>query len=116
MTSFVSRPWFRNGHCLVIPNRHIVTLAELEDTESAAILAEVGRLAVALDKGYGTGMMQKYQPLQDENGIKVNHLHVHVFPRNESETMLFPVPEPNTFDGFSLPSNTEVGELAQQLR
>lgn len=108
VTSFVSRPWFRKNHCLVIPNRHVVTIGELTSDESIEIMREIGRLSQALDNGFGTGVMQKYQPLQMENGIKVNHLHFHVFPRVKDEAGLFPVPEPNDFKGFFLPTEEEI--------
>jgi len=114
--SFVSNPRFREGQILVIPNRHLTTLAELDSTESTEIMREVGRLGLLLDKGFGTGVMQKYQPLQTENGIKVNHLHFHVFPRLEEEVGLFPVPEPNSFDGFELADRAEIAQLAESLR
>lgn len=115
-TSLVSRPWFRSGQCLVIPNRHIVTVEELEPHESSAIMAELGRLGALLNEGFGSGIMQKYQPLQRENGIKVNHLHFHIIPRHEHEHGLFPVPEPNDFAGFSHPTDEEVAALVQKLR
>jgi len=79
-------------------------------------MAELGRLSAKLDNGFGTGIMQKYQPLQAENGIKVSHLHFHVFPRTEHEAGLFPVPEPNSFDGFTRPSEAEVTALTESLR
>jgi len=114
--SFVSRPWFRPGHCLVIPNRHVSTPAELEGREGNVIMEELGRLSLLLDRGYGAGIMQKYQPLQAENEVKVNHLHFHVFPRLEHETGLFPMPEPNSFDGFSMPDESVAAALAKTLR
>lgn len=116
ITSFVSRPWFRSGHCLVIPNRHVEHVAGLHPEESAAIMGEVGRLALAIDGGYGSGLMHKYQPLQEENGVKVNHLHCHVFPRERDEARLFPVPEPNAFEGFIFPTDEEVLAVAERLR
>jgi diadenosine tetraphosphate (Ap4A) HIT family hydrolase len=115
-TSFVSRPWFRKGQILVVPNRHVVKPGELSPEEAMAIMVELGRLSLKLDTGFGTGIMQKYQPSQEENGIKVNHLHFHVFPRIEDEPGLFPVPEPNSFDGFSVPSEDEVMAVAEALR
>lgn len=115
-TSFVSRPWFRSGQCLVVPNRHLVNPSELSPEGGTANMGELGRLSLKLDKGSGTGIMQKYQPLQAENGIKVNHLHFHVFPRIEDETELFPVPQPNTFDWFVTPSADEVIAVAEALR
>jgi diadenosine tetraphosphate (Ap4A) HIT family hydrolase len=115
-TSFVSRPWFRTGQSLVIPNRHLVNPSELSLEEGASIMGELGRLSLKLDEGFGTGIMQKYQPLQTENGIKVNHLHFHIFPRIADEEGLFPVPQPNTFDGFTVPSDDEVIAVADALR
>lgn len=78
-------------------------------------MQELGRIGLRLDIGFGTGIAEKYVPLQSENGIKMNHLHYHVFPRNE-EDVLFPVPEPNSFDGFFLPTDDEVRLLAESLR
>jgi diadenosine tetraphosphate (Ap4A) HIT family hydrolase len=77
---------------------------------------EVGRLEQELDMGYGTGVMQKYQPLQLENGVKMNHLHFHVFPRLENESGLFPVPKPNDFTGFESVDAKELADWAQRLR
>lgn len=114
--SFVSTPWFRAGHSLVIPTRHVTTIAELDPDESAAIMIEIGRISAALDDGFGTGIMQKYQPLQAENGIKVNHLHFHIFPRRKDEDGLFPVPEPNDFTGFSQPTSDDIRHFVQKLR
>lgn len=114
-TSFVSSPWFRENHVLVIPNRHVMTIDELDDGEGAAIMKEIGRLGAALDTGFGSGVMQKYQPLQTENGIKVSHLHFHVFPRTKEEEHLFPTPIPNSFDGFITPQTQDVLALIAQL-
>lgn len=114
--SFVSSPWFRWGHCLVAPRRHVTTVAELSPHESSALMIELGRLGRLLNQGYGSGIMQKYQPLQPENGIKVHHLHFHVFPRLAEEATLFPTPQPNDFTGFSMPSETEVAVLLDSLR
>lgn len=114
--SFVSKPWFRPGQCLVIPRRHIEAPHELTRDEGAEIMQELGRIGLGLDEGSGTGIIEKYTPLQPENDIKMNHLHYHVFPRQENEVGLFPVPEPNSFEGFTVPTDAEVSALAQALR
>ena len=116
MVSIVSRPWFREGHSLVIPRRHIVQVGELAIEEAGEVMVELGRLSFALDQGYGTGIAQKYQPLQPQNGIKVNHLHFHVFPRIAQESGLFPVPEPNDFSAFTKPDDNEMMATLQALR
>jgi histidine triad (HIT) family protein len=114
--SFVSNPRFRAGQSLVIPNRHLETVAQLNPEEASEIMIELGRLALILDQGFGSGIMQKYQPRQAENGIKVNHLHFHVFARLENESGLFPVPEPNSFDAFKTADTSEIAQLAESLR
>ncbi len=116
ITSFVSMPWFRWGHCVVIPNRHIEVLSQLSPEESVAIFAELGRLATLLDTGYGSSVLQKYQPQQPENQIKRDHLHMHVVPKAPNDSGIFPVPEPNSFEGLWYPDDTEVAQLAEQLR
>lgn len=114
--SLVPKHQFRSDHCLVIPNRHITTTGELNADEAAELLTELGRLGMLIDKGFGTGLMQKYQPLQAENGIKVNHLHFHVFPRIENEEGLFPVPSPNSFDGLRITPEQEILRLIEVLK
>lgn len=114
--SVVSWPNFRIGQCLVVPRRHTETPQELTAEEGGAIIMELGRLGTLVDQGYGTGILQKYQPTQPENGIKMNHLHFHTFPRIENEPGLFPVPEPNSFDGFFKPDLLDIQKLAQELR
>lgn len=114
--SLVPRHWFRKGQCLVLPKRHIEAPHELNREEGAEIMQELGRLGFAIDTGYGTGIMQKFMPQQTENGIKMNHLHYHVFPRQEHEDNLFPVPQPNSFEGFIEPSDGEVIALAKSLQ
>jgi len=114
--SFVSNPWFRTGHCLVVPIRHLTQPSELNKEEASEIMLELARLSSLLDEGYGTGIMQKYQPLQQENEIKQNHLHFHVFPRLKEELHLFPTPEPNDFSGFYISDNDIVQALIQKLK
>lgn len=114
--SFVSRPWFRSGHCLVIPRRHVEAPYELTRDEGAEIMEELGRIGMALDDGFGTGITEKYAPRQAQNGVKMNHLHYHVFPRIENEKYLFPVPEPNSFDGFVMPTDNEVLAVVECIK
>ena len=114
-TSLVSTPWFRYGQCLVIPNRHIEVVSDLEPAESAEIMKELGRLSAVLDGGFGIGIVQKHQPLQAENGIKMRHLHFHVFPRIEADE-LFPTPQPNSFEAFYYPSNKEIQSVIKLAR
>lgn len=90
-------------------------MSELSDSESSEIMRELGRLSGLLDSGYGAGIVQKHQPQQAENGIKMRHLHFHVFPRIEKDA-LFPTPIPNSFEAFYVPSEEEVNQLLNTVR
>lgn len=114
--SFVSVPWFRHGHCLVIPLRHVASVDELTTQEASEVLLEAGRLGKLLDVGFGKGIMQKDDPIQPRNGVKMDHLHFHVFPRRKKEDGLFPTPYPNQFSAFHKPTDKEVADLIKRLR
>ncbi len=116
IASLVSNPSFRADQCLVIPRRHIETLDELTDEEAVAIIRELGRLAKILDTGFGSGIIQKFQPAKVENGITMKHLHFHVLPRIAEEPGILPVPVPNSPEGFTRLDNDEVNTRAEELR
>jgi len=113
--SCVAKHWFTPNDCLVIPIRHVTKPSDLTPEEGTEVMLELGRLSSLLDKGFGTGIMQKYQPLQPENGIKMNHLHFHVFPRLENDTRIFPSPEPNNFEGVIEANEEDIAELLKTL-
>jgi diadenosine tetraphosphate (Ap4A) HIT family hydrolase len=69
------------GHTLVIPRRHVSSLAELMDEEAAAVWALLGearrRLHAELrPEGYNLGVNDGQAA-----GQTVMHLHVHLIPR-----------------------------------
>lgn len=114
--SLVPKHSFRTNHVMVIPRRHVLEVGELSAEEAAEILLESGRLAKHIDAGYGSGVMQKYQPTQAENGIKMNHIHFHIFPRIANEQVLFPVPVPNSFDGLRETDAVTMKQLVERLQ
>ncbi len=69
------------GHALVIPYRHVATMAELSADEQAALFPAVLVAQRRLDEshrpdGYNIGINQGAA-----GGQTVPHLHVHVIPR-----------------------------------
>ncbi len=101
MRSFLSNPRLREGHCLVIPNRHVTEFTQLEPKELQILTQEIGRLARILNEIYGEGyqIINKYRPNQAGKGITVAHMHTHIVPMLESDG-LFAMPDPNAVDGF----------------
>lgn len=107
-TAFMSNPRFRQNHLIVVPSGHYETIYDAPEKTLGKIMGEVGLLLNSIDEGYGTMMVQKFQPLQAENGIKMNHLHFHAWPRTfEDEMNGVLMPAPQSFDDFSQLSSDE---------
>ena len=76
------RPLFP-GHTLVVPVRHVVTLAELEPDEIGPYFARVQAIAAAMPDALDAG-----GTFVANNNIvsqSVPHLHVHVVPRTRGD-------------------------------
>lgn len=107
-TSFVSEPRFRRNHLLVVPSDHYESMDQVPERPLGRIMAEAAILASLVDYGYGTIIIQKFQPLQAENGIKMNHMHVHVWPRTKADELNHTLmPAPQSFDDFISPLTDE---------
>ena len=73
------RPLFE-GHTLVVPRRHIETLADLPGDAVGPFFALVQRLSVAIPKALdATGTFVAMNNVVSQS---VPHLHCHVVPRN----------------------------------
>ncbi|MHB1077072.1 HIT family protein [Thiobacillus sp.] len=69
------------GHTVIIPRRHVVTLFEAREAEQAALLKAVAQAKDILDKhyqpdGYNIGINHG-----QAGGQTVPHLHIHLIPR-----------------------------------
>jgi histidine triad (HIT) family protein len=70
------------GHLVVFPVRHVATLMELTDEETAALAIETRAMAAALERAYGDldGFLI-YQNNGTASYQEVPHVHMHVVPR-----------------------------------
>jgi len=77
-----SNPRLVPGHLLVIPNRHVERMSELDDKELLELNRTVNKYCDKVLK-FSEGYMIKnnYMPFLDESDRKVNHLHIHIIPR-----------------------------------
>jgi histidine triad (HIT) family protein len=76
------RPLFP-GHVLLVPRQHIRTMMELPDELAAPMMLATTRLSNAVQTGMGSdGIFTA-----SNNGVSqsVNHLHIHVVPRNKKD-------------------------------
>lgn len=112
--SIVSSPWFTNFHALAIPRRHVEHRFELTEEEEYEYQTEINRLAklaASLTSGYE--IIQKHQPDQVENGVKMNHLHTHVFPRTPDDPL---IAGPQDFSNMRTPSPHQLEEARKFYR
>ncbi|HEX6993853.1 MAG TPA: HIT family protein [Gammaproteobacteria bacterium] len=84
LSSFLNRAQFERGALLLVPNRHVESLLELDDTLMGAIYPEARCLAHALIRALGAVGLNMFQNNGVRAGQTVSHFHVHLVPRYAS--------------------------------
>lgn len=78
---------YNNGHLLVVPTRHIGSLAETTPEELAELMVLTRRAEIALTEAYRPHGMNIGINVGRPAGAGVpGHLHIHVVPRWEGDT------------------------------
>ena len=81
MSAIVNRTQYEDGALLIIPNRHLSTVLDLDAETLAAASLESQTLSRALVRGLGATGINLFQ----NNGVAANqhypHYHLHVVPR-----------------------------------
>jgi histidine triad (HIT) family protein len=81
VSAIVNRTQYEDGAVLVIPNRHLATVLDLDADTLAAAALEAQAVSRALVEGFGASGINLFQ----NNGIDANqhyaHYHLHVVPR-----------------------------------
>lgn len=72
---------FEIGQCCVVTRRHVATLMELTDEESAAVIRAAREVAHALLATYEPLGILTFQNNGVYSGQEVPHYHLHVVPR-----------------------------------
>jgi diadenosine tetraphosphate (Ap4A) HIT family hydrolase len=108
-----SNPRLMPGHLLAAPKRHVEKLSELEMNEQQALFRVVIEFQEKILRYIASGcdIRQNYRPFQKQDGIKVNHLHIHLLPRElydklyeecqRFETGIFKKPHPEEFSDLA---------------
>jgi histidine triad (HIT) family protein len=76
------RPLFP-GHSLLVPRRHVETLADLPAEEVGPYFQRAQRLARAMEAGLGAA--GSFVAMNNRISQSVPHLHTHVVPRNPKD-------------------------------
>lgn len=74
------------GHCLVIPKRHIQRFEDLTEQEAIELFHAVQKVDQAVEKVLGTRPYMLLQKNGAQVGQSVPHVHVHYIPRKDQET------------------------------
>jgi ATP adenylyltransferase len=78
---------YNNGHLMVVPNRHVATLADSSPSELAELMLLTRRAEIALTEAYRPQGLNVGMNLGRPAGAGVvDHLHVHLVPRWTGDT------------------------------
>ena len=79
----LSNPRLVAGHTLVIPKRHVLKLSELTREERHELLDTVIEFQEKIISKIATGcdIRQNYRPFIKQSDLKIDHVHVHLIPR-----------------------------------
>ena len=78
---------YNNGHVMVVPNRHVATLASLTSDEQAELMRLTRHAEMALTGAYQPQGINVGMNLGRPAGAGVvDHLHVHLVPRWTGDT------------------------------
>jgi ATP adenylyltransferase len=78
---------YNNGHLMIVPNRHVATLAELSPAERDELMVLAQRAERAITEAYCPEGLNVGINLGRPAGAGiVDHLHVHVVPRWNGDT------------------------------
>ena len=83
---------YNSGHLMVVPNRHVATLAAMTAEELSELMSLVQRSEVALAEVYAPHGMNVGLNLGRAAGAGIaDHLHVHAVPRWSGDTSFMSV-------------------------
>jgi histidine triad (HIT) family protein len=88
-TAWVNRRWWANnpGNVVLVPNRHVENIYELDRELAAGVHETARRIAVAMKGSYGCGGVSTRQHNEPAGDQEVWHYHLHVFPRWQGDDL-----------------------------
>jgi len=109
-----SNPRLMRGHLLVIPKRHVKKLSELSQEEQKELFDTAIEFQEKILQKLASGcdIRQHYRPFIKQNNLKINHLHIHLQPR-ELNDELYQKSQKYHRDIFKSLENQEVKEITQ---
>jgi histidine triad (HIT) family protein len=86
-TAWMNPRWWESnpGNVLVIPNRHVENIFELDGRLAGAVHETARRIALGMMDGYGCEGVSTRQHNGPGADQEVWHYHLHVFPRHRGD-------------------------------
>lgn len=112
----LSNPRLMLGHLLVIPKNHVEKISELSNEEQKDLFDTTVDFQEKILSSISSGcdIRQNYRPFQKQGNIKVNHLHIHLLPRNSFDELYKECQKFET-DIFQRPSQEEMSNIKKLL-
>ncbi len=112
----LSDPRLMSGHLLVIPKKHAEKFSELVREERYELFDETVRWEeiVLRDIASGCDISQHYRPFIPQSKLKIDHLHIHIRPR-EFEDELYRKVQVHEKDVFAALSEDELRKFSALL-
>ena len=116
--SFLSKNYLMKGHCLVIPKNHYESILDMPESILVELMKEVcnvKRLLIEKFGAKGVDLRQNYRPFLEESEYKVDHVHVHLIPREFRDELY---QKSMIYEGsvFKELSEEEIRELREVLK
>jgi len=74
-----------NGHCLIIPKRHVETWFDMSKEEQQEAFELIDKVKVLLDEKYSPDGYNIGMNCGETAGQTIPHAHIHVIPRYEGD-------------------------------
>ena len=75
------------GHVIVLPKKHAADVYSLPDEDLSKAICVAKKIAIAIKEAYGCDGVNIIQNNGEAAGQTVFHLHIHVIPRFEGDTV-----------------------------
>lgn len=112
VTAFMDIRPVTEGHTLIIPNEHFVTMDEVPEEIAGRMNAVSSRISSALKEAVRMDGYNLFVANGEEAGQEVFHVHLHVIPRYRGDGFGFKFPE-----GYGrIEGREKLDELAEKLR
>ena len=112
-----SNPRLMPGHLLVISNRHVEKISELNREEREELINFVIEFQEKILNNIAEGcdIRQNYRSFQAQDGLKLDHLHIHLQPR-EFEDDLYKKCQISEKDIFKPLPQEEINRISKLLK